>query len=810
MTKKIVWVLFVFTLICKCVDATDPPKKLQAQRLIGSIKIDGVLDDEAWKTAPVAKDFIEYRPKPGAPEDYNNRTEVYILYDNTSIYVGGYCHEKNAASISKELAGRDLVGSNDFVGIIFDTYNDKINGSGFYVTPLGEQYDAKYSNTNGEDASWNAVWYSESKIVKDGWTFEMRIPYSALRFSKRGTDWGLNIIRKRNKTGQQLMWNPVLPTVNGFISQEGTWTGVTNIKPPVRLSLSPYLSGYVNYYPANDARVKNFTKSINGGMDIKYGINQNYTLDMMLIPDFGQVQSDKLVLNTTPFETKYNENRPFFTEGTELFNKGGLFYSKRIGGQPIHKYDISTGPNEAVIDNPSETKLINATKISGRNQKGFGIGFFNVLTNPMYATIEDTLTGAKRKTQTSSLTNYNIIVFDQTLKNNSSVSLINTNTWRSGKDYEANVTAAVFDLYNKKSIYNLYGKVSSSNLVDAAKTITGYAHTLSISKTGGRFNFTLNEDLANSKYNISDLGYLTNNNYINHYFWIGYKWVKPHIWYNNLYFNFNNNLSHRLSDGAYQSYNSNVNLNGQLKNLWYAGIWTNYVTSGNDFYEPRSSGRMFKRKGGNGIETWVNTNSAKKYFVSVDIYAGFNKLKGGRSFQYSLAHRYRFNDKFSVEHDLTYSPSFNNIGYGSYDTVNNQIIFSSRKINTVDNSLNVKYNFTKNSGITVVVRHYCSQVTSRQSYVLNMDGSLTDTTYKIGDINLNLFNIDMVYTWQFAPGSFIYIVWKNAINRDNNYDPEFVKGYFKNFNNTLGTKQNNNLSVKIIYYLDYLKFRKTK
>ncbi len=276
----------------------------------------------------------------GAKEKADSKTEIFILYDNTSIYIGGYCHEKTADSVSREFAGRDKIGSNDFLGVIFDTYNDKINASGFYVTPLGEQYDAKYSNTGGEDDTWNAVWYSEAKIVKDGWTFEMRIPYSALRFSSKGTEWGINITRRRQKTGQQYMWNPVDPTVNGFVNQEGTWTGITNIKSPLRLSFSPYFSAYINHYPYKTEGVKDLTKSINGGMDVKYGISQSLTLDMTLIPDFGQVQSDKQVLNLTPFEVKYNENRPFFTEGTELFNKGNLFYSRRVGGEPIHKYDI--------------------------------------------------------------------------------------------------------------------------------------------------------------------------------------------------------------------------------------------------------------------------------------------------------------------------------------------------------------------------------------------------------------------------------------------------------------------------------------
>jgi hypothetical protein len=806
MAKKTVLIALAFCmLILNTVSATDPPKKLQAQRPSSPIKVDGIPNDEAWKNAPLASNFVEMRPNFGAIENFTNRTEVYVLYDNFAIYVAGYCHEQTSDSVSRELAGRDKVGSNDFVGIIFDTYNDKINGSGFYVTPLGEQYDAKYSNTSGEDDTWNAVWQSEAKIVKDGWTFEMRIPYSALRFSSKGKDWGLNITRRRQKTGQQYMWNPVAPTVNGFINQEGLWSGIANIKPPVRLSLSPYFSSYVNYYRYNDPPT---TTSINGGLDLKYGLSQSYTLDMTLIPDFGQVASDKNVLNLTPFEVKYAENRPFFTEGTELFNKGNLFYSRRIGGEPIHQYDIrgSLDSTEVVVDNPTQTKLLNATKISGRNQKGFAVGVLNALAKPMYAEVENIHTHEKRKVETSSLTNYNVFVLDQTLKHNSSVSLINTNVWRSGTDYDANVTAAVFDLNNKKNTYNLNGKLAVSDLVSQGKNFTGYAHTLAFGKTGGQFNFNLSQDLANRKFSNNDLGILYNNDYINHYLWFGYKWVKPGKWYNNMYFNINNSLSHRFNDGAFQSYSLNINLNGQLKNLWYAGTAFNYAPDGQDFYEPRRQGRIFNTASYIGPEIWLNTNSSKKYFFSFDASVNFKNQFNGKSYFFFFENRYRFNNKLSVTLDVNLIPATNDAGFGYIDTLTNEIIFSRRSINTADNTLGIKYNFSKNAGLTLNIRHYWREVTSKELYTLNTNGNLApnSTTHQNADYNLNLFNIDMVYTWQFAPGSFLYIVWKNSIQNDNDRS----NLYFKNLNNTLGTAQNNNLSFKLIYYFDYLKLGK--
>lgn len=782
-------------------------KHLPAVRLKGTIKIDGDVSDSAWNNAPVAKNFVEENPNNNRPENYASRTEVKILYDDYYIYIGGYCHENTSDSVQRELVGRDAIGSNDFVGVIFDTYYDKINASGFYVTPLGEQLDAKYSNTNGEDKSWNAVWDSEAKIVSDGWTFEMRIPYSALRFSKNTKVWGLQINRKRSKLSQQLNWNPILATVNGFVNQEGAWTGIENIKPPLRLSFSPYISGYINHYPYNLPGVKNTTQSINGGMDLKYGINQNYTLDMTLVPDFGQVASDKKVLNLSPFEVQYNENRPFFTEGLELFSKGDLFYSRRIGGEPLHKNeaDLYLMPGQTIINNPTESKLINATKISGRNQSGLGLGFFNAVTQAMYATAEDDITHAKSKIKTSSLTNYNIVVADQTLKHNSSISLINTSVLRAGSDYDAVVSAGIFDFNDSKNNFNLSGKVALSNLVFSQNTITGYSHRINVSKNNGRFNYSLTQEIANEKYNINDLGILFNNNYLDHYAYMGYKWIKPNKLFNNLYLNYSNYLSYRYTDGKYQSAGNNIRFNSQLKNLWRVGGGVGYNFRGNDFYEPRVPGKFFHSSAGFSWNSFFSSNGAKKYYADASLRGNIYPLLNGNQLYFGVGQRYRFNSKFSLGTNFTINVFDNNLGFA--DVSNGDVIFSRRKRKTSVNDLNAKYNFNNKMGINLAVRHYWSQVKVNQFYALQDNGELVENnTYnKNKNYNVNLFNIDMVYTWQVAPGSFLNIVWKNSIS---DFNKDITHAYFKNFYDTFQSDQNNNVSVKFLYYLDYNDIRK--
>ena len=801
--------------------AQTVPKTLPAKRTSLPIKIDGILDDAAWKDAPAALGYTEFRPTPFKKEDSANRTEVYMLYNDEGIYMGGYCHERTKDSISAEINGRDGFGNNDYVGFIFDTYNDKINGFEYFVTPNGEQMDAKMApnpNGNSEDFSWNAVWKSAAKIHDDGWSFEMFIPFSAIRFSKKNIqDWGMNITRRRQKTGQQVTWNPIDVNINGFLTQEGFWTGLENIKPPIRLQLYPYLSYYVNHYPYNQAGVKNWTSSVNGGMDLKYGISQAITLDMTLVPDFGQVQSDNQVLNLTPFEVKYNEYRPFFTEGTELFNKGGFFYSRRIGGQPLHHDDVQSwlNSNEHIIKNPTETKLINATKISGRLKSGLGIGFLNAIAEPQYVTVGDDQ-GHERKLETSSLTNYNIIVLDQSLKHNSSVSFVNTSVIRSGKDYDANLSAGLFDLYDKTNTWNFSGKIAVSNLMNytaAGKTLTGYGHQINFGKASGNFNFQLQQELTNDKFSSNDLGYFTNNNYVNHYLYAGYHWTKPKDWYNNIYLNFNLNYSRRFTPNTYQNANINVNVNGQLKNLWHPGFAIGYEPPTNNFYEPRVAGRVFKGWSDWFLNPWIQTNTAKKYWVSAQLLYVSRSFFNSKRYIINFQHQYRFSQKLSIGHTLDLEPQTNNVGFATKIDSTGQIIFGRRDVQTIENDLNVKYSFNNKMVFTGRLRHYWSKVNYKELFYLTQDGGLQKgATYSDNlNPNYNDFTVDAVFTWEFAPGSFMNLVWKNN-TQYSTITPYGFNGdnYFRNVDQTLSSPENNTFSIKVIYFLDYLQLKKAK
>lgn len=803
-------ILFLFCYTFSVGQNTPVMKKLPAKRTATSPKIDGLLDDPEWVNAPIATGFIENNPTPGKVETEDRRTEVKLLYDDIAVYVSARMYA-NPDSIAHELMTRDQIGNSDYFGIFFDTFLDRINGNGFFVTASGTQFDAKYSQTGNEDSNWNAVWESEVNIDDKGWTLEMKIPYSALRFSSKDVqNWGLNMLRKRALENSQTFWNFVDPKISGLMNQEGTWEGLEKIKAPLRLSFSPYISSYVNHYPSTVAGIKDFTTSFNGGMDVKYGINNSFTLDMTLIPDFGQVQSDNRILNLTPFEVKFNENRSFFTEGTELFNKGDLFYSRRIGASPSYFKDVSSQlqTGETIVKDPQESKVLNATKISGRTAKGLGIGIFNAITSRMFTEVEDAQ-GNRREIESQPLTNYNVFVLDQSLKNNSSVSIINTNVLRQGSGDDANVTAFLFNLNDKKNRYyiNGAGKMSYLTRNGPLGNQKGYFYEAETGKQSGNFTWSYEQKLADRVYDPSDMGFFTNNNFFDQTGVMQYNIYKPGKWYNTIRSFVWINYSRRYKPAAYQNVAVELGPYVQFKNLWSAELILNWKAEGNDFYESRNGG-LYKSPETYGIRLYVNPNRAKAYNFGGNIGITKQELEDGKTYNFYFFQNLRLNDKLSFGLDLYYEPSYNLVNWVS--TNDTQPIFSKYNRNTVENSFDAKYSFTNRMGINLRARHYWSDRRNSAFYDLSSTGVLSDhqgPALTGADKNYNVFNIDLIYTWQFAPGSELSVTYKNISESSIDY---YTKGYRTNLNNILSGPQNNSLSIKMLYYIDYLDIRKKK
>lgn len=781
-------------------------KKILAVRAKQAPRIDGSLDDAVWQSVPIAGNFVEQKPVPGKIEPKEVRTEVKVLYDDYAIYVGARMYD-HPDSVVHELVSRDQVGNADFFGVVFDTFQDGINGNGFFVTAAGVQFDAKYAQNIGEDPSWNAVWESDVRIDDKGWTMEMKIPYSALRFSSKDVqNWGINFTRKRTGKNQQFFWNAVDPKVDGFINQSGILEGLENIKAPLRLSFSPYISMLSSHYPYNMPGIKNTQTTFNGGMDVKYGINQSFTLDMTLIPDFGQVQSDNRILNLTPFEVRFDENRQFFTEGTELFNKGDLFYSKRIGSIPSYFDYSAVKPGEHILKDPQEGKILNATKLSGRTAKGLGIGLFNAVTNRMYAEVEDAA-GNRRMVEHQPLTNYNIIVFDQSLKNNSSVSFINTNVWRAGSAYEANVSAALFDLSNKSNTYFISGQGKMSYLTRSPvkEDRNGYSYNIRAGKKSGTITYNYRQELSDTRFDPSDMGFYTNNNFLDQGINIAYNLYKPGKWYNQVQAWAEVEYSRRYNPGDYQSFGIFPGIYVQFKNFWSAELNANVLAGSNDFYESRN-GQVYKAPASYRLGIFINPNRAKAYNFGGNVRWQKISLMDGVLYNFYFFQNLRVNDRLAFGLDLNYQPGRNLVNWVAMN--GSQSVFSRYDRNTVENSADAKYSFNNRMGLSVVIRHYWSDRRNKDFYSLKSDGYLTPYTgpaLQNTDRSYNAFNIDFGYIWQFMPGSELSVTYKNAAESNERF---LRKNYIRNMEQVLTGPQNNSLSVKLLYYVDYLNLMK--
>ncbi|MES1215127.1 MAG: DUF5916 domain-containing protein [Bacteroidota bacterium] len=794
-------------------------QKLTAGRTLHAPKIDGNLDDEAWQNIPVAANFIQNFPDYGKASLL--KTEVKIIYDDDAIYVGAYLYD-DPLLIRQQLTARDeeLKKDVDYFAIFLDTYHDRQNAFQFVVTSKNVQSDAKISPGQeldpGEygDKTWDAVWESKVSMQRDGWIVEMRIPYISLRFSKKETqDWGLQLLRSERRINETSFWNEVKPNENGFVNQFGDLLNLQNVKPPLRLSLSPYVSG--GYRSSPEVNGYQSTWLRNGGMDIKYGINESFTLDATLIPDFGQVISDNTINNLTPYEVKFQDNRPFFTEGTELFNKAGLFYSRRVGAEPAGYYAIQdqavADPNIEILKNPSVTQLYNAIKFSGRTKKKLGIGFFNAITAPEHALIRDKTTGEESRIETASLSNYNILVLDQALNGRSYVTFTNTSVLRNAGDRDANVTGLDLALYDKNNVYGLLAKGRYSKIFGSDK-YDGYNAYLRLGKVSGKWQYYALGNMESEKYDPTDLGYLEAPNLVTYRGDISYNQFTPT----------NAFLTHSYTfdvRGLYLSHPyafSRMDLTGigywVFRNFWdltLTGVLT--PLKEHNFFELRTPGRYLEYPLNYAFDLTGNTDSRKRALVTYDfIWAQAPETKN-IFYRTAVSARYRFSNKLTLQLDETRDYEENQLGYAFIRETNNEPIVAFRDNLSVTSVFSGIYNFTPRINLTVRARHYWNKVEYKSFYDVDDKGLLVSRAFISNhDENVNIFNVDAFFTWDFRLGSRMILGWKNWLGDNEYVDGSRYGSLYHNFQQTLNLRHGNEVTLKFIYFLDYNQLRKKR
>ena len=755
-------------------------------------------------------EFLEFEPNNGDPA--NERTEVRILYDDVAIYVSAMIYDSKPDEVQKQLGDRDS-GSDvnaDLFGIGFDTYDDDQNAFVFFVSAAGVQTDARMSQL-GFDEVWDAVWKSAVKMHKEGWSVEMEIPYSALRFPKADVqNWGLQIRREMRRTRKTFTWSYQSRAVEGDVNQWGTLQGLSNLEPPLRLSLTPYVSGYVERsspgQTGTDPAATN--QYFSAGADLKLGLTESFTLDMTLVPDFGQVRSDNQVLNLGPFEVFFQENRPFFTEGTELFNIANVFYSRRIGARPRNFWAVqdSLRDGETITSNPAATRLVNAFKISGRTQNKLGLGFFNAMTSPAKAVVSGE--AGEREVVTQAFTNYNVAVADQSLGNNSFASIINTNRLELD-GFMANVTAGRLRLADKSNTWFVQGEGGLSQRwqdIKEGRPEFGHKYFYRAGKASGNFTFDVGQNVESDTYNPNDMGFLMAPNEFTDFASVRYNIYQP-FW--KLAGQFNSIRLTRQSlykPYRFQEYRINAESYFQFKTFDFTGLW-GWMSPGNrfDFFEPRVPGRVLKKPGVGGGGVFLSTNYARRW--ALDINAGVYTQPGwnGSGYDINFEPRFRFSDRFQVQHSLYYNLNDNDRGFVAFDELDNSLI-GTRDRKDLVNTFLATYSFTPRMNLSFRARHYWSRVSYDNIEVLLESGDLGYTPYSENhDINFNAFNIDCIFRWRFAPGSDIFIVWKNSILESGE---QLLPSFSQNLRNTFESPQLNSLSVRVLYFLDFARFRR--
>lgn len=777
-------------------------------------RIDGILNDAAWQNAAEMQNFRQYMPVFNADPIFASK--VMVLYNNEAIYIGAQLTDPHPDSIARQLGERDNEDLNaDYFGVGFDTYNNQQDAYYFMVAASGVQVDGRM-----RDGTYDAVWESAVKITNEGWNVEFRIPYSALRFpTKTKQDWGFQVIRKIRRYREEQQWALEEKGTESQTIYWGKLTGFENIKPPLRLSFTPYLSANLQHNSDPSFKKDPLSASINGGLDLKYGINESFTLDMILLPDFSQVQSDKIQKNLTALELVYDENRTFFNEGIDLFQKGDLFYSRRIGRQPVLYYNAyqQLNENEMVSNNPVASRLLNAVKVSGRTSSGLGLGLFNAITGNTWATLKDTVSNTERQFLTDPATNYNIVVADQALKNNSSVYLINTNVSRPSGYDDSNVTGGGGTFGDKSKTYFIgasfaaskWNKSGTEALYQAGKNSPGYNYGIFFMKSRGKFQFSIYQSALDKNFDINDMGINRTRNQENRGIYLSYRIYEPFARFMNFSQSFGIDQTRSLDSKKNIDLKLTYKGNTTFRN--YLSVWWGLSSSPldrYDFYEPRRTGRFYLNPG--YINGWggISSDYRKKLAIDGQVNYFIDKHKAS-AFWMEIEPILRLNDRFSLRNKLGIGRNLDDCGYVSQDFYSDSIFFGNRNIHTIENTLSGKYMFSRLISASLFVRHFWQQAGYNQYFTLETDGNVKPySAYPYShNYNYNYFSVDFMINWEFAPGSMLSIVWKNTIQNENEL---FRQSYFENLDNLFSSSQLNMFSIKALYHLDYLQLKRKK
>ncbi|SFB87471.1 Carbohydrate family 9 binding domain-like [Flagellimonas taeanensis] len=735
----------------KAQDTTNVvPKKIYVTKGLGSETpptIDGLLDDPAWNLVEWGDDFIEQRPDENTPP--GQQTAFKIVYGEKSLYIGIRCFDTEPDKIVKRLSRRDGF-EGDWIGVFIDSYHDQRTAFGFIVTAAGVKGDVFESNNGAnEDDSWNPIWYVKTHTDSEGWTAEMRIPLSQIKFGNEEDQvWGLQFMRRYFRNEERSVWQRLPRDVAGFVSEFGELHGLKNIQPQKQLEIQPYTVARMETYEAEEGNPFKDGKDsdITGGLDAKIGITNDLTLDLTVNPDFGQVDADPSAIALDGFQIFFQERRPFFVENKNIFDfsvsqseagntfgSDNVFYSRRIGRSPQGYPSTMDGE---FVDQPDNTPIIGAAKFSGKTKNGWAIGVLESVTARRQATIVDE-NGNRREETVEPLTNYFVGRLQKDFNNrNSYVGGIFTSTNREDLPQEldflhqsaytgaldfkhqwnnrdwyvegdiilshvAGSEQAIQD--TQRSIAHLFHRVDADHVsVDTTRTsLTGSGGNVQIGKLGkGHWRFESGGTWRSPELELNDIGFQRQADDIRHYTWVGYQTLKPDSTFRQVGINYNHWTAWDFGGNHnYMQFNTNSWQN--WKNNWQTNLGLNYAVVDYSNFALRGGPRLRQTP---WFSFWnsINTDNRKKIRFSifhegrkaVDNSVKSYYIEGGFVYQPINALRISAFPSLGINHDkLQFIDNFDDIG-GSPRYLNGEI--DQRTL-----SMSIRLNYTINPNLTI-------------------------------------------------------------------------------------------------------------
>lgn len=796
-------------------------KEIKITRFNNPPKIDGIINDSQWNGLEPATGFERWMPNNGQKEREGYESFIYLGYDDTGIYIAGKFNDPNPSLIPLEFSQRDDIWevNADSFWLSINTNDDNLNDQGFQVTSAGTLGDT-YTSGEFSDEDWNfdTVFEAKVSIDENGWNMEMKIPYSALRFpSSDIQSWGIQFSRRIIEFGEFYTWNYIDTKTSTFRESLGLLNGLKNISPPTRLFFYPYLQSSVDLNKNNRP-----LSGYSAGMDLKYGISNNFTLDATLIPDFGQVAFDEKELNLSPFEQKFDENRAFFTEGSQLFKKadtggfrgGNFFYSRRIGDDINLNTDELIEDNEELMSYETKSNLVNSIKLTGTTNSGLSIGIINSITEKAYANVKDLNTQEIKNKLIAPLTNYNVVSLSQTALNKySTFSFLNTNVNR-GDDFKgSNNSALVVDLYDNDRKFNINANVFQSNSKSFSDT-KGFRGGISLSELTGSLRFDIGWNGVDANYYQNDLGYYNLRNDQRLWAKVGYMTFKPTKLYEKIEAYLWMSERSRFYPKILKSQGGRIGLTLTSLKLEEIRASFDYTSKYKDFEETRKEDFFIYQPAEYELEFNYRSDTRKKlvYGSGIEHSYGVNEQFNENSSETEIEFYsgYRLSNQFKVELGISNGISKNEIGY-VFDE-NDNLYFGNRKVKFTENNISLNYNFNSYKSLNLKFRQFWSSALYKEDFfLLKSDGNRSVSEKNISDYNpntnFNLWNLDLSYNWEFAPGSKITLLYRNNIFNENNLSGI---SYYNSTKELFEKPINHQLSLRINYFIDFNLLKKKK